>query len=366
VSVGSKQRFGIDNLATADNMTASSQGAGTVAGAKKTGSGSATLTPSGDYTGANNKLITVQIDSAGTGEIGSSTFRWKTSDTAAGSWEATGVSTSTSVLSLGSEGIKIQFTGGTGADFSLNDLWRFPVYAVYGVGNLVRNDRNTYWKGADSTTSVNIVVDLGSATQVTMFVLADHNLTSGATLTLEANATDSWGSPSYTNTVSTISEPIVEYLDETYRYFRIVIADAANPDSLISIGKLFVGEYEEVSAGELVGGANFGTGRNQRRAQVRNVADSGQVRSRLYSVREEFNLEYTWLTTAELATLQTVWQASNDVDTGQRKSLWVHYWIDDDTSCLLCESTNDFEPTYKRGGNDITLAFRQEVMTRTV
>lgn len=146
----STQRFLINNLATASNITASSQGVGTIRQAKKDGTGTATLTPSGSYTGSGNKTITVQCDGAGT--VGSgATYRWKTSDTAAGSWEATGQSATTTTTALGSEGINITFSSGT---LVLYDSFVFPIYAEYGPANLFMNDRDFYYKSGTINTEL--------------------------------------------------------------------------------------------------------------------------------------------------------------------------------------------------------------------
>ncbi|MCJ7561837.1 MAG: hypothetical protein MUO84_02360, partial [Thermoplasmata archaeon] len=69
----------------------------------------------------------------------------------------------------------------------------------------------------------------------------------GITVTLEGNATDSWGAPTYTSTFATIADPLVLYLSQTFRYFRITFADAANPDGVIQIGNLYLGNYLQLT-----------------------------------------------------------------------------------------------------------------------
>jgi len=94
------------------------------------------------------------------------------------------------------------------------------------------------------TTLINIVVDLGESLTATSFFLANHNLTSSATITIEANATNVWTSPTYTNTITYSSDIIYEvFSTQTYRYWRIVISDATNPDGLIKFGGCFLGAY---------------------------------------------------------------------------------------------------------------------------
>jgi len=90
-----------------------------------------------------------------------------------------------------------------------------------------------------------IKFDLGSAKKLTMAAIFGHNLTSGATVTLEANATDSWGAPSYSKALTWNSLAIVEFIDQTYRWWRITFEDGSNPDGYIEIGRICGGEYYE-------------------------------------------------------------------------------------------------------------------------
>lgn len=85
--------------------------------------------------------------------------------------------------------------------------------------------------------------DLGSAQNIKEVALLNHNLTSGATITLEANATDSWGAPSHSSAFTWKTAKIVKFLDETYRWWRVTFADAANPDAYIAMGRICAGVY---------------------------------------------------------------------------------------------------------------------------
>ena len=66
--------------------------------------------------------------------------------------------------------------------------------------------------------TTSIVIDLGSAKNVTAIGV----LNSSATITVEANTSDSWGSPAYS---LNITQPI-HLIDQTYRYWRIYTATA--------------------------------------------------------------------------------------------------------------------------------------------
>ena len=102
--------------------------------------------------------------------------------------------------------------------------------------------------------SENIVFDLGSATKITVFSMFTFNLTASATVTLQANASNSWGSPSYsqaltiaTNSDGTVLQRIVYFLDQTYRYWRVTLADSGNAASYLQIGRIAAGEYYELT-----------------------------------------------------------------------------------------------------------------------
>ena len=99
-----------------------------------------------------------------------------------------------------------------------------------------------------------IVFNLGSAKKITCFSMFSFNLTSSATVTLQANASDSWGSPSYSQqlTIATdadgnVLQRIVFFLDQTYQYWRVTFADSGNPLSYLDIGRIAAGEFYETS-----------------------------------------------------------------------------------------------------------------------
>lgn len=110
-------------------------------------------------------------------------------------------------------------------------------------------------------TSEWVVFDLGSAVAITCVYINQHNFTSAATVTLEANTADSWGSPAYSQalTVATDADGVVLpsicfFLSETYRYWRLTVADAANPDGRIEIGNILGGQYYEFTRNWTDGG----------------------------------------------------------------------------------------------------------------
>lgn len=87
--------------------------------------------------------------------------------------------------------------------------------------------------------------DLGSAMRIKRIAIFGHNLTSGATITLEANTIDDWTSPPLSKGLVWFTGPIVEGLDNLYRWWRLVFTNAGNPDGYIEIGRICAGDHFE-------------------------------------------------------------------------------------------------------------------------
>ena len=99
-----------------------------------------------------------------------------------------------------------------------------------------------------------IVFNLGSAKKITCFSMFSFNLTSSATVTLQGNASDSWGSPTYsqaltipTDADSNVIQRIVFFLDQTFQYWRVTLADSGNSASFLDVGRMAAGEYYETT-----------------------------------------------------------------------------------------------------------------------
>ncbi len=177
-------RFLYDNLVTLASMiSVSSLRTGLVYGPKKTGTGSATMNAAGDFSGTEDLRYTVEIDSvAGGAEIGQATFKWSDGN---GSWNATGVTTSASPITL-NNGVTVAFVAGSGDDFVLADRWDFLAVNLFNASKLIDWHRDRRYRSAGLSSPNTITIDLGSAQEVEALALWDHNLTDGATITVLA------------------------------------------------------------------------------------------------------------------------------------------------------------------------------------
>jgi len=110
--------------------------------------------------------------------------------------------------------------------------------------NVVHDFVSKQWR-TTADTGQWIKFDLTTPGKITMLAIFGHNLSSGATVTIEANATDSWVTPSYSHAMTWNALAMVEFLDQTYRWWRITIEDNGNDDGYIEIGRICAGEYYE-------------------------------------------------------------------------------------------------------------------------
>lgn len=149
------------------------------------------------------------------------------------------------------------------------------------ASNLRLQERGAFWRTTDHT-SESIILDFTTAKTFKYLALVDHNLTDAATIRIQGNATDSWGSSSYDETfhvdvdsatltgytvpVGKIDAPLGFFLNgdgtnyPSYRYVKITFADSGspgNPDGYIQIGVLWLSDYLESERNYVYGAQDF-------------------------------------------------------------------------------------------------------------
>lgn len=112
--------------------------------------------------------------------------------------------------------------------------------------NVVTDFVEEKWRTTDVSTEW-VKFDLGAATNINCIGIFGHNLTSGATVQIQGNATDSWAGPSYNQTLTWYDERIAYCFaaTESYRWWRLYLSDATNPDGYLEIGRICAGVYVE-------------------------------------------------------------------------------------------------------------------------
>jgi hypothetical protein len=353
-------RFLYENFVTGVSMiTAGSQATGAVSSAEKTrGTGAATMYATGSFSHDADLDYIVQIDSVTPGvSVGQSTYRWKTSETGAG-WEASGVTTSATLTTLNHD-VQVAWRAGSGDDFALEDTFQFFAVATYGTQHLLDLNPNTLFR---SGATFPIVIDLGSAQNVKAFVLHNHNLVAGqSTLTLEGNTSDSWGSPAYSQAL-TIADPLIYYLDETYRYWRLVPVDGVL--SYMQAGGLYLGDYLQLGSN-----AWWGSARNYAYTNRLQRNQPGVARQHAFARQNRLSLRYDKIDNTDLASLVTMQEAVTDVaNTGKVSPVYVHLFNDESDTIFLADWTNMADLSQQFFAPDLNdaveLHFEQSVITR--
>ena len=123
-----------------------------------------------------------------------------------------------------------------------------PLYPIENVQNQRLAKR---WRVTDGSAQT-VVVDLGDPIEVSTVAILGHSIASGATLTISANATDSWGSPTYSTSLTYNTGVILRFLPsaQTFRYWQFGINDAGNT---FEVGRLWLSGYQQIKPSSLLG-----------------------------------------------------------------------------------------------------------------
>lgn len=100
------------------------------------------------------------------------------------------------------------------------------------------------------------VFDAGAATGADVAFVGNHNFTANATVKVQANAADTWGSPSVDETLTIVQDDQGNVIPKTakfwtsvqsYRYWRLLVEDLGNATSALQVGIFFAGRATEPS-----------------------------------------------------------------------------------------------------------------------
>lgn len=111
-----------------------------------------------------------------------------------------------------------------------------------------QDSRLSYYTRTTGLSDQYWTIDLGSAQACTCACIGGHNLTSSATLRIEASS-DNFATIHFTSNITDwMVGPIVHFFaSQTYRYWRFYIDDDTNTDLYLQIGRFFVGTFLQVT-----------------------------------------------------------------------------------------------------------------------
>lgn len=119
--------------------------------------------------------------------------------------------------------------------------------AQYPVSNILDNRRTKTYRSTSNSDS--IVIDMQTSEECDSFALVD-NWQAGfgvTSVTLEANGSDSWASPAFTQSITldeTFGVSITKFSPQTYRYWRIVVTSTLG---YCELSNVFLGKSSKIT-----------------------------------------------------------------------------------------------------------------------
>jgi len=171
------------------------------------------------------------------------------------------------------------------------------------ASNLNKVQPSDVWRSAALTGQV-IEIDLGSARAVDLVALMFSNLTSAATWRIQAGSTTGVTDYDYGTetawagaTENTDRPHAMVYLPaaQTYRYWKITLTDAANPDGYFEAGRLILADALQFTRNHA-----YGAGRGFNDLSTTREAFGGQLLLEDRAKRPVVTFEANWLTAEEM------------------------------------------------------------------
>lgn len=125
-----------------------------------------------------------------------------------------------------------------------------------GIGFVISNVQDqrlsTVWRSTTPTAQT-VIINLGSAIDINTAAILAHNISSSATITIDANTTNSWGSPATTKTIIYNAGIMLNFFTSvSYQWWRFSIDDPTNSDGYIQVGRLWLGNYIDIDPSSLL------------------------------------------------------------------------------------------------------------------
>jgi hypothetical protein len=201
--------------------------------------------------------------------------------------------------------------------------------ASFPVANLSSDLRAKKWRSTGVTDEA-VTIDLKTTESIDSIVILtdginDIKLSPSATVSLQGNATNSWGSPALDTTLTfdETNEVFSHYFatDQTYRYFRVRVQDSGNPFGHIELSQIILSKATVLSQGP-----NKGFGYSVEDQSESSETPFGHVYNDIYPNRKELDFEYTAMTLADMELLANIYDRVGNVksiavalDTGEDK-----------------------------------------------
>lgn len=188
---------------------------------------------------------------------------------------------------------------------NLVDDYSSPSYSSQEPSLPASNVRHAHLSRPWRTTDVSAqyyTIDAGVGNTITATCAAiigktpyTHNLTSGVTAKIQAHTSDSWGTPDLDQAITYDADHMIVFFSSTEkRFWRFYFDDGGNGDGYLSIPRLFLGTYYQVTD-------SFQKGFTEERVSntVFNQSLSGQVYADEGDEFRRFALEFPYWSDTE-------------------------------------------------------------------
>lgn len=306
--------------------------------------GTAVAYAAGLHQGGQDQVFLVEIDSLAAGsQVGQATFRWRRCGGA--DWEGLGLTTQRSFVDL-ADGVRIKWVSGAGADFVKGDAWSILAGRNQGPALLLDRDRDTTWQ-ATGCAQESLSMDLGACQEVAALVLADHNLSNQAQVTLLAsNQPDDWEAPALSQPLTPTRPHLVALPVRAYRYWRLAFNDPANPAGYLSASLLYLGSCFQPSR---MFGARYT--RTWVAGRSTTATDAGKLAGSAKGLAEAWRISFRGLSQADVAGFQAMYQAIHDPVSGRLSPLYFTPFGEDSASTLYCLPGASLTAVYQHLGS---------------
>lgn len=306
--------------------------------------GTAVAYASGLHQGGQDRVFLVEIESLTAGDgVGQATFRWRRAD--GSDWEGAGLTAQKSFLDL-ADGVRVKWVSGAGPDFVKGDSWSILAGRNQGPALLLDRDRDTTWR-ATGCAEENIGVDLGASREVAALVLADHNLSDQAQVTLLASdQADNWQAPQFSLPLAVIRPHLCALPQQCFRHWRLDISDPGNPAGAVSASLLYLGPYFQPSR---MFGVRYGHTLVAGRSTT--ATDAGKVAGSTRGLAEVWRVGFRGLNQADVAGFQAMYQAIHDPLSGRLSPLFFTPFGEDPAGTLYCLPGASLTPVYQHLGS---------------
>lgn len=333
---------------------------GYFSGVIKEGLGSGIVAATGNFASYEDLLFTVKITSVSSGkEVGQAKF--KVYDARNGwSSEITTSSTPISITGYYDLGLYLAFTGGSGNDFELNDLFYFTGVAAFGDTKMLDERRDTLCRKTFTSSTAftqyiyQTITPFLSSSKSLAFAIFDLKSTNGGftnnhfTLTLTAG---DGATTHYTKSITPQQvTPMIVYMTDmpagvSLSWFKLTwtyaSASVSNPYYL-HIGHMFLGEYYNLSSPDT---AWWGSENTITTNFIGQTIGSSVPRG-ISSNQTRLLLKFERQTPTQIATLEDIFLSSRDDTAKRERPVFLHETADDDNTMRWMVLDGDFKKTY--------------------